>query len=66
MFYCERCGTSFNAAAAPGSMSCPRCRLKDGVVFPLTFTISGAIAKIEGGGPDEVDRVPLPDPPSAA
>lgn len=39
MFYCERCGTSFNAGAAPSAMACPRCRARDGVFSPLTFTI---------------------------
>ncbi|HTT95760.1 MAG TPA: hypothetical protein VMF55_13890 [Solirubrobacterales bacterium] len=44
MFYCERCGTSFNAAAMQGAMACPRCRLKEGVYSPLTFSIVGSIA----------------------
>lgn len=39
MFYCERCGTRFNAGAAPSALVCPRCRGKDGVVSPLTFKI---------------------------
>ena len=39
MFYCERCGTSFNAAAADHPMACPRCRARDGVYSPLTFEL---------------------------
>jgi predicted nucleic acid-binding Zn-ribbon protein len=39
MFYCERCGTSFNAGAAATAMACPRCRAKDGVYSPLTFSL---------------------------
>jgi hypothetical protein len=39
MFYCERCGTSFNAAAARQPMACPRCRARDGVFSPLTFEL---------------------------
>jgi hypothetical protein len=39
MFYCERCGAGFNAGAAPSAMACPRCRARDGVFSPLTFTI---------------------------
>lgn len=39
MFYCERCGTKFNAGAATDALACPRCRTKDGVFSPLTFEI---------------------------
>jgi hypothetical protein len=39
MFYCERCGTRFNAGAASSALVCPRCRAKDGVFSPLTFQI---------------------------
>jgi hypothetical protein len=40
MFYCERCGTGFNAAAGRTPVECPRCRARDGVFFPLTFGLS--------------------------
>jgi len=75
MFYCERCGTSFNASAAPSAMACPRCRAKDGVFVPLTFTIrsdrvvggsgSPAVGVADGGRRSESDlseRAP-PGPP---
>jgi hypothetical protein len=39
MFYCERCGTRFNAGAASSASFCPRCRSKDGVSSPLCFQI---------------------------
>jgi predicted nucleic acid-binding Zn-ribbon protein len=39
MFYCERCGTRFNAAAATNALACPRCRTKDGVYSALTFEL---------------------------
>jgi hypothetical protein len=39
MFYCERCGTGFNAGAASSASSCPRCRSKDGVDSPLRFRL---------------------------
>lgn len=39
MFYCERCGTRFNAAAATSALACPRCRTKDGVFSALTFEL---------------------------
>jgi uncharacterized protein YciI len=40
MFYCERCGSGFNAAAGRSPVECPRCRARDGVFFPLTFGLS--------------------------
>jgi hypothetical protein len=45
MFYCERCGTSFNAAAAGMPMACPRCRGRDGVYSPLTFQLFDPAAR---------------------
>jgi PHP family Zn ribbon phosphoesterase len=39
MFYCERCGTRFNAAAASSASNCPRCRARDGVAVPLSFRL---------------------------
>jgi hypothetical protein len=39
MFYCERCGTRFNAAAASSASNCPRCRARDGVSVPLSFRL---------------------------
>ena len=49
MFYCERCGTRFNAAAAPSALVCPRCRAKDGVFSPLTFSILNPSDARKGG-----------------
>ncbi len=37
MFYCERCGTNFNAAAGAAQV-CPRCRA-EGIYSPLTFKL---------------------------
>ena len=39
MFYCERCATRFNAAAASSASNCPRCRARDGVAVPLSFRL---------------------------
>ena len=39
MFFCERCGTRFNAAAASSASNCPRCRARDGVAVPLSFRL---------------------------
>ncbi len=55
MFYCERCGTRFNAGALGGNdQVCPHCRARDGVVSPLTFKIFDPVAKrVDGDGSGE-------------
>jgi hypothetical protein len=35
MVKCERCGWSFNSIRLVHGGSCPRCRLRDGVLTPL-------------------------------
>jgi hypothetical protein len=59
MFYCERCGTRFNAAAASSASDCPRCRARDGVAVPLSFRL------FEKADVRSVGVTP-PRPPSAA
>ncbi len=36
MVKCERCGWSFNSVRLVHGGSCPRCRLRDGMLTPLT------------------------------
>lgn len=37
MFTCERCGASYNPLRAVSMDSCPRCRVRDEVLAPLSF-----------------------------
>jgi hypothetical protein len=38
MFKCERCGSRFNAMHAAAIEHCPRCRIRDGIEAPLSFS----------------------------
>jgi hypothetical protein len=38
MFHCERCKSSFKPSAA-AALSCPRCKVRDGVESPLHFRL---------------------------
>ena len=38
MFKCERCGSRYNAMHAAAIESCPRCRIRDGIDAPLSFS----------------------------
>jgi hypothetical protein len=38
MFRCERCGSSYSAMHAAAIESCPRCRIRDGIESPLSFS----------------------------
>ena len=37
MFHCERCGIRFSTGVLSGSMSCPRCRVRDGADVMLAW-----------------------------
>jgi hypothetical protein len=39
MYTCERCGSGFSPIRIGVAASCPRCRARDGVTVPLTFTL---------------------------
>jgi PHP family Zn ribbon phosphoesterase len=62
MFYCERCGTRFNAAAASSASNCPRCRARDGVAEPLSFRLFELDAARSAGVRPK--RVPPPKSPA--
>jgi hypothetical protein len=64
MFYCERCGTRFNAAAASSASNCPRCRARDGVAVPLSFRLFEVDAERSAGVRPQ--RVPPAGAPAAA
>jgi hypothetical protein len=55
MLSCERCGTSFSETRGRRMASCPRCRVRDGVVAPLVASAAqghaGAAAR--GSGVEE-------------
>lgn len=39
MFFCERCGSRFNATVAAAAGDCPRCRESDGVSSKLRLRL---------------------------
>ena len=57
MFYCERCGSSFNETVAAASPSCPRCRESDGIEAALRFRLfSPSALKVAGIEPKPAAR----------
>jgi uncharacterized OB-fold protein len=56
MFRCERCGSAFSPIRVPAGQTCPRCRAREGVSVPLTFTpYTEGDVEVRGvnGGPDQ-------------
>jgi hypothetical protein len=67
MFRCERCGSSYSSAHAVGVENCPRCRLRDGAVAPLSFKVFDlpqAKARQDAPGEEDLTKNSAAPPPS--
>jgi hypothetical protein len=56
MFSCERCGSRFSPIRAPLDETGPRCRARDGISVPLSFTpFSAATFEDEAATPEPAE-----------
>ena len=65
MYSCGRCGASFSPLRIPAQETCPRCRAREGVRAPLTFSLfEGPIEEVAppaDGSPADPARSPEVD-----
>jgi hypothetical protein len=63
VFFCERCGSGFNATVAAAAGDCPRCRESDGVTSKLRFRLFEPSApKVAGLSAGPTASVPRSQP----